>query len=196
MSRLAAWIEAFALGIGGPGLFVVAFLDSSFLSLPQINDLLVIVMVVQHPERMLYYAAMATGGSVAGCLVMYGLGRKGGEAFLRRRFKLRHLERAQRLFARYGFMAVIVPALLPPPAPFKLFVVLAGVVGMPATTFTIAVAVGRGLRYLLEGLLAVWYGELAAEYIKAHPLEVSLALFAVVAAGAVAYYLWRRRFSR
>jgi len=196
MSRIAAWVEAFALGIGGPGLFVVAFLDSSFLSLPQINDLLVIWMVIQHPERMLYYAAMATAGSVAGCLVMYGLGRKGGEAFLRRRFKPRHLERAQRLFQRYGFMAVIVPALLPPPAPFKLFVVLAGVVAMPVTTFTFAVAVGRGLRYVLEGLLAVWYGELAAEYLKEHPLEVSLVLFAVVAAGGAVYYLWRRRRSR
>jgi len=108
MSRIAAWFEAFALTIGGPGLFVIAFLDSSFLSLPQINDLLVIGMVIQHPERMPLYVLMATSGSVAGCLVMYWLGRKGGDAFLRKRFAARHLDRAHRLFERYGFLAVIV----------------------------------------------------------------------------------------
>lgn len=196
MSRLAAWFEAFALTVGGPGLFVIAFLDSSFLSLPQINDLLVIGMVIQHPERMLFYVLMATSGSVAGCLVMYWLGRKGGEAFLRKRFAPRHLDRAQRLFARYGFLAVIVPALLPPPAPFKVFVILAGVVAMPATTFVVAVAVGRGLRYLAEGLLAVWYGERAVEFLSEHPIGVSLALGGAVAVGGAAYYLWKRRARR
>ena len=176
MSRIAAWFEAFALTIGGPGLFVIAFLDSSFLSLPQINDLLVIGMVIQHPERMPLYVLMATSGSVAGCLVMYWLGRKGGDAFLRKRFHPRHLDRATRLFERYGLLAVIVPALLPPPAPFKLFVILAGVVAMPAATFVVAVTVGRGLRYLAEGLLAVWFGEQVVAYMRDHPVAVSLAL--------------------
>ena len=73
--------------LGGPGLFVVAFLDSSFMSLPQINDLLVVLMVTQHKERMPYYAAMATLGSVAGCYVIYYLAEKGGEAFLRKRLQ-------------------------------------------------------------------------------------------------------------
>jgi len=192
MSGFVAWLRAFALGIGGPGLFVIAFLDSSFLSLPQINDLLVIWMVVQHPGRMPYYATMATLGSIAGCLVMYLLARKGGEVFLRRRFKGKSLDRARGLFERYGFLAVLVPALLPPPAPFKLFVILAGVVDMPAVTFVVAVAVGRGLRYFAEGILAVWYGEMAIDYIKAHPVQVSAALFAAAGLGAGAYYLWKR----
>ena len=192
MSRLAAWLHAFAMGIGGPGLFVIAFLDSSFLSLPQINDLLVIWMVIQHPERMPYYAAMATLGSLAGCLVMYGLGRKGGDVFLRRRFKGRHLDRAHALFERYGFLAVLVPALLPPPAPFKLFVILAGVVAMPPVTFVMAVAVGRGLRYLAEGLLAVWYGELAVSYMRDHPVQVSVVLFAAAGLGVGLFYGWKR----
>ena len=86
MARIVAWVQAFALGIGGPGLFLVAFLDSSFLSLPEINDLLVVMLVVEHKARMPYYALMATLGSVAGCLVLYGLGRRGGEALVRRRF--------------------------------------------------------------------------------------------------------------
>ncbi len=193
MSRLAAWLRAFAMGIGGPGLFVVAFLDSSFLSLPQINDLLVIWMVVQHPGRMPYYASMATLGSIAGCMLMYGLGRKGGEVFLRRRFKQGRLDRAHALFERYGFLAVLVPALLPPPAPFKLFVILAGVVAMPPVTFTVAVGVGRGLRYFGEGVLAVWYGEKAFAYLEANARRISIGLALAVLVGGVLYYLWRRQ---
>ena len=81
MSRIVSWVEAFALSIGGPGLFVVAFLDSSFLSLPEINDLLVVLLVIQHKERMAYYALMATAGSIVGCLVLYSIGRGGGRRF-------------------------------------------------------------------------------------------------------------------
>ena len=188
MTRLGAW----ALSIGGPGLFVVAFLDSSFLSLPQINDLLVIWMVTKHPHRMLYYALMATLGSLAGCLVMYYFGRKGGEAMLRRRFQEHKLARARALYARYGFLSVIVPALLPPPAPFKVFVILAGVAKMPLVPFTLAVTLGRGARYAGEGLLAVWYGEQAFEFLKQHARGVSIALALTVLGGGVAYYVWRR----
>ena len=71
MARIAAWIKAFALSIGAPGLFVIAFLDSSFLSFPELQDLLVIGTVVRHKELMLLYASMATLGSVAGCLALF-----------------------------------------------------------------------------------------------------------------------------
>jgi membrane protein YqaA with SNARE-associated domain len=191
MSRLAAWFQSFALSIGGPGIFVIAFLDSSFLSLPQINDLLIIWMVVQHPARMPYYAALATLGSIAGCLVMYWLARKGGELFLRR-FSERRLAWARGLFSRYGFLAVVVPALLPPPAPFKLFVLLAGVAGMPAWSFVLAVALGRGIRYFGEGVLAVLYGEQAIDFVRAHARGVSLGLGLTVLAGGLVWFLWRR----
>ena len=80
-----SWIYGLALSLGGPGLFAIAFLDSSFVSLPQINDILVVLMVVANKSRMPYYALMATAGSVAGCYVIYYLAKKGGEAFLRRR---------------------------------------------------------------------------------------------------------------
>lgn len=189
MNRLGAW----ALSIGGPGLFIVAFLDSSFLSLPEINDLLVIWMVTKHPHRMLYYALLATLGSLAGCLVMYYLGKKGGEAMLRRRFQADRLARAHALFERYGFLSVIVPALLPPPAPFKAFVLLAGVVAMPVVPFTLAVIVGRGSRYVGEGLLAVWYGEQAFEFLERHARTVWIALALAALGGGLAYYVWRRR---
>lgn len=189
MSRLGAW----ALSVGGPGLLVIAFLDSSFLSLPEINDVLVVWMVTKHPSWVFYYALMATLGSLAGCLVMYYLGRKGGEAMMRRRFKERQLRKAHELYERYGFVAVVVPALLPPPAPFKLFVLLAGVVNMPVSLFAAAVVVGRGFRYVVEGLLAVWYGERAFAFLETNARSASLALALAVALGGAAYFLWRRR---
>ncbi len=193
MKTFVAWIQSVALSLGGPGLFLIAFLDSSFVSLPQVNDLLIVWMVTKHPERMPLYAAMATLGSVAGCFVMYYLGRKGGEALLKRRFNTRTVERGMNLFQRYGVLAIVVPALLPPPAPFKIFVLLAGVARMPPLKFGIAVAVGRGARYLAEGVLAMWYGERALAFIGAHGREVSLAVGLTVLVLGVLYVLWRRR---
>lgn len=192
MKSFVAWIQAFAATIGGPGLFIIAFLDSSFLSLPQVNDLLVIAMVLQHPERMPYYAAMATLGSLAGCLVVYVLARKGGEALARRRVSGERMARITRLFQRYGILALLVPALLPPPAPFKLFVLLAGVAGVRPWPFTLAVLLGRGLRYVVIGLLTVWYGRQAIEYVQTHGREVGLYAAGAVLLGAVAWVLWRQ----
>jgi membrane protein YqaA with SNARE-associated domain len=188
-----AWIQGVAQTLGAPGLFIIGFLDSSFLSLPQINDLLLVLSVTRAPHLMPLYASMSTLGSLAGCLVMYGIGRKGGDALLRRRFKGRHTQRAMAMFDRYGILAVTVPALLPPPAPFKLFVILAGVARVSVTRFIVAVAIGRGVRYFAEGLLAVWYGERALEFISAHGREVSLGFGLLVLVGGVLYVLWRSR---
>lgn len=191
MKSFLAWIQAFAATIGGPGLFIIAFLDSSFLSLPQVNDLLVIAMVLQHPERMPYYAAMATLGSVAGCLVLYLLARKGGEALARRRVSGARMARISALFQRYGVLALVVPALLPPPAPFKLFVLLAGAAGVRLWPFIMAVLIGRGLRYVVIGLLTVWYGRQAIEFVQAHGRETALYATGALVVGVLAWYLWR-----
>ncbi|MPY88096.1 MAG: hypothetical protein GEU99_09250 [Luteitalea sp.] len=192
MSGFVQWIESAAANWGGPGLFVVAFLDSSFLSLPQINDLLIIWMVTQQPQRLVYYATMQTLGSVAGCLVVHGLGRKGGEALLRGRFKSATVGRATALFERWGALALVVAALLPPPAPFKLFVLLSGVMRVKLRDFVTAVLVGRGLRYFGEGLLAFYYGAQAIEFLKANGRMASLVAVAVFLTGVGAYLLWRR----
>ena len=159
MSRIASWLEDFATALGGPGLFVVAFLDSSLLSLPEINDLLVIGLAVRDPDRLAFYATMATLGSLTGCLLLYGIGRRGGAALARRRFGGRRLQRALALSERWGVLAVAIPALLPPPAPFKMFVLLAGVAGVPRWRFVAAVVCGRSLRYFGAAFLAVRYGE-------------------------------------
>lgn len=193
MRRLVAWIQGFAVAWGGPGLLVIGYLDSSFLSFPEVNDFLIILMVAKHHERLLYYAAMATLGSLLGCLTLYFIARKGGEAFMRRRFKEHHVEGGLQLFRKYGLLVVIVPALLPPPAPFKIFVLLAGVAAVPVWQFTVAVFIARGIRYVGEGLLAIRYGDRAAAYLSAHAKQAGLWLSATALVIGVAWVLWNRR---
>ncbi len=193
MEGFVEWVQGFAMSLGGPGLFFVAFLDSSFLSLPEINDILVIWMVTQRKELMLYYVAMATCGSMTGCLTLYAVGRKGGEALLRRRFSKAGLDRAFARFNRYGIFALLVPALLPPPAPFKVFVLMGGVARMPLTSFVLAIGLGRGARYLIEGVLAVRYGDQAIEFVREHGKPISLILVLIVLVAGGTYVFWQRR---
>src|SRR5438067_1926699 len=153
MGRFVRRVHALAIAFGAPGLFLIAFLDSSFLSLPEISDLLVISMVTHHKARLLLYVIAATTGSIAGCLVMYYIGKKGGEAVVRKRFASANVERTMASVRRHGMMAVLIPSILPPPMPFKIFVILAGVAGISVAKFVTAIAVGRGRRYLALGLL-------------------------------------------
>lgn len=193
MHRLLSWVQGFAVALGGPGLFLIAFLDSSFLSFPEVCDLLIVLLTVQHKARMPFYALMCTLGSVAGCLALYSVGRRGGEAFLKRRFKAGHVERAMELFRRHGLLAVIIPSLLPPPMPFKIFVLAAGVARVRLIDFLIAVLIGRGIRYFGEGLLAVWYGEQAIAFLRDNARMAGLALAIVIAVGAAGWFWWKSR---
>lgn len=192
MKTALAWIKAFAAAIGGPGLFIIAFLDSSFLSFPQVTDLLVISTIVQHPYWMVYYAGMATAGSIAGCLAIYYVARKGGDALMRRRFKGRLLERAHRLVERYGVLTLLVPAILPPPAPFKIFVLLAGASRMSVRSFVAAIAVGRGIRYFGIGLLTVWYGQRAMTFLEENGRLAAVAIAGTIVVVGIIYLVWKR----
>jgi membrane protein YqaA with SNARE-associated domain len=192
MSEFVDRIRALALALGGPGLFLVSFLDSSFLPLPGITDVLLVITVTRNPAAMLFYVAMTVAGSVVGCLALHYLGRKGGEALVRRKFTGEKIERAMATLQRNGVVAVLVPCLLPPPSPFKIFILLAGVAGISATRLAIAIAIGRGVRYLALGLLAVAYGERAMTYMRENGAMVSLAAVAALIIGCVAYWLWRR----
>ena len=191
MDRLLSWVQGFAVSLGGPGLFLIAFLDSSFLSFPEVCDILIVLLTVQHKARMPFYALMCTLGSVAGCLALYSVGRRGGEAFLKRRFKARNVERAMELFRRHGLLAVVIPSLLPPPMPFKIFVLAAGVARVRLIDFLVAVLIGRGIRYFGEGLLALWYGEQAIAFIRDNARMAGLALAIVIAVGAAGWFLWK-----
>jgi len=145
-AQLIATITAWATGLGGLGLFIIAVLDSSFLSFPQVNDVLVVVLSAKYPERMPYYAGMTTIGSLIGCFMLFAVARRGGEVFLRKRLKGAHVDRALRLYQRFGLLAVVVPALLPPPVPFKVFVVLAGAADVAPWRFAVAVVYGEQAR--------------------------------------------------
>ncbi len=193
MHRLVDFFQPLAQGLGGTGLALVAFLDSSFLSLPEIADLALVWLVTQHPGRWWYYAFMSTAGSVVGCYVLYVLARKGGERFLRKRLAAGHVEWGLGVFRKYGLLALIVPSLLPPPMPFKIFVLLAGVADVTPGTFIAALTLGRGFRYTAEALLAYFYGARAMDFIERNLVQVSIGLAVVLAVGGAALIWWRRR---
>jgi membrane protein YqaA with SNARE-associated domain len=193
MSRIGDALRAFALTLGAPGLFLVAFLDSSFLSLPEIADILFVWMVAHNKARVAWYVISVTLGSVAGCLLMYYIGRKGGEAVLRRRFAPGNLERARAAYKRHAATTILVASILPPPAPFKIFILLAGAVGMRAGRFSATIALGRGTRYLVLGFLAVRYGDQAMAYAREHAVVVALAAVGLLLVGLVVYLIWSRR---
>ena len=187
MERIVAWARRIALVFGAPGLFVIAFLDSSFLPLPGVTDLLLILVVTREPERMLLAAVTATAGSVLGCLAMHYVGRKGGDVLIRKRFKGDRIDRATAALKRNGVMAVLIPSLLPPPAPFKIFILLSGVIGIPASRLAIAIAIGRTVRYVALGALTVRYGARAQTYLRERGALVSLVAVAVLTLGFLAY---------
>lgn len=170
--HLPHWLQAVVASTGGLGLLLIAFLDSSVLTFPVVNDLLLIELTIQNPARMPYYAAMATLGSVGGCLLLYYIARKGGEAM----FHKHAGPRAQHIHAwinRNGFVSILITALLPPPTPFKVFVIAAGALEMPVRTFILGLLAARALRFFGEGFLAIRYGDQAAQFLLTHKLEVA-----------------------
>jgi membrane protein YqaA with SNARE-associated domain len=177
--HLPHWLQAVVASAGGLGLFLIAFLDSSVLTFPVINDLLMIELSVRNPARMPYYAAMTTIGSVAGCVLLYYIARKGGEAM----FDKHAGPRAQQIriwINRNGFISILVTALLPPPTPFKVFVIAAGALEMPVGTFVLGLLAARAIRFFGEGFLAIRYGDQAGPFILTHKLEVAGIVFGIV----------------
>jgi membrane protein YqaA with SNARE-associated domain len=173
---------------GGFGLFFVAFFDSSFLSLPEINDVLILYFCTRFKEHAYFYALMAMAGSTAGCSVLYWVGKWKGHGFLVRKYSQTKLASAFRVFQRYGVLAVIGPALMPPPFPFKIFVLSAGIFGLPFPRFLAAVVFGRGFRYFFEAFLAIHYGDAALAYIEANYAQVAVVALAVFVLGLVVYW--------
>lgn len=193
MRRFFDWVMKIAEQLGGPGLGLIAFLDSSFLSFPEIVDLLMVGLIAKYPERMLWYAGWPTVGSIIGAYVIYAMARRGGEAFLRRRLHERHVDRAFAMFRKYGLLMVAIPSILPPPVPFKIFILAAGAARVKPLDFLIAITLGRGIRYFGEGLLAAWYGEAALARMESFLHDHGMAVLSTVVALAVAaaFWIWR-----
>jgi membrane protein YqaA with SNARE-associated domain len=181
LAKLAAMLQGVATALDGPGLFLVAILDSSFLSIPEGNDILIVMLSIGKTwGRMAYYVGMTTIGSIIGCLALYTVGRKGGNPLLKRRFSAETVEWAEKQYERFGVLTVVVPSILPPPTPFKIFVLIAGVFELPTWEFIGAVAIGRTVRYSMWGVLAVLYGQAAKEYMQQNLPRVGMVLFGIL----------------
>lgn len=179
--KIPGWLTKIVMVLGGGGLFVIAFLDSSILSFPFVTDLLFMDFVIHRPGRMAYYAGMATLGSLAGCIWLYLLAKKGGEAYRRKRGP-KAGGRIRRWVHQHAFLSVFVPAILPPPMQFKMFVVAEGVVEVPLRTFVLGILGGRGLRYTLEGFFAIEYGENVASIMLQHKIASLVVPIILIAA--------------
>ncbi len=196
MADIAARLDALVRSLGsttaGFGLFGIAFFDSSLLSLPEINDLLLVYFGTRFSDNAYYYAAMTVLGSAAGASLLYWLARWKGYGYLKRKFGDGKIESVFALFRRYGVLAVAVPAVLPPPFPFKIFVLSSGVLGLSYGRFLVAIFIGRCVRYFGEAFLAVRYGERAIAYLKESSTNVLVAALVAGAVGAGVLFAMKR----
>src|SRR5205809_229271 len=190
---ISLWLRHTVLPYGGPGLMFLAMCDSSFVSLPEVNDVLMMTFTINEPGSMVKFALLTTLGSLIGCALLYAVGRKGGDAFLRKSFADEKLGKVQRWYQHHGVLAVIIPSLLPPPTPFKLFVLSAGTFGISWPKFLTAVVIGRGIRYFSEGLLAVVYGPAAIRFVQDNYGMMGIGLALLIVAAAIIFFLTRRR---
>jgi len=186
--KLSLWkrkIVAFAGALGAPGLFLISFLDSSVLTFPVINDLLLVQLSIERPGLMPLYALMAALGSVLGCVLLYFIARAGGEALFRKKTGGR-AEVIRHWVEKNGFGGMLMAALLPPPTPFKFFVLAAGGFEVPLGSFTSAVSLARLIRYFGVGYLSVKYGNDALPMIARHKAAVVIFLMIFAAASYLA----------
>jgi len=170
--RLGYFIVHVPVYIAGPAMIVIGALDSSLLSLPEINDYLVVARCYKHPETAFFFPLFPALGSVLGCLLLYTIFQRGGLAVLHRRFRLDRVQRVERAYARFGVFALAIPALLPPPLPFKIFVATAGALQFPRRRFLLTILIARSLRYYTEGTLAVFYGERVLRFLRDNGLMI------------------------
>jgi membrane protein YqaA with SNARE-associated domain len=167
-------------------------LDSSFIPFPGFNDLALIVLASQHPARAPFYALLSTLGSLLGCYVMYGIARGGGR-LARNRPASAKWHHAHRWLERNDFVAMLVMALLPPPAPLKIFVIAAGALRINALRFGLALLVGRSLRFAVEAWLGAHYGAKAEAYLRKNLTWVSLVTIILVIALTLLSRWWKGR---
>jgi membrane protein YqaA with SNARE-associated domain len=191
-SVISCWLRVTLPTLGGLGILLSAFLDSSFLPLPLVTDLIVMEFSIRRPARMPYYAVMAALGSLAGCIWIYALARKAGDAYYRTK-REGEPGRFRKWVQEYPLTSVLLPAVAPFPVPFKPFVIAQGVLRVPIAPFVVGTFVGRGALFFAEGFVAVRYGAAATEFVL-HQKWASLGiLLALIALGLAIRRLWRDR---
>ena len=186
--RLSHFIVHVPIYVAGPAMILIGALDSSLLSLPEVNDYLVVARCYTHPRAVYFFPMFAAIGSVLGCLLLYTILSRSGRAVLHRKFRVDHIERVENWYARFGILALAIPALLPPPMPFKIFVATAGALQFPRRRFLVTILVARALRYYIEGTLAVFYGERVVRVLKDNGLLI-IGVVAGIFLIALAIYL-------
>jgi membrane protein YqaA with SNARE-associated domain len=186
-SQFWSWLKLTLPALGGVGLLLSAFIDSSFVPLPLVTDVLLMELSSRHPVRMPYYAAMAALGSLAGCIWIYWLARKGGQAYYRKS-QGHPPGRIRALIQEYPMASVFLPAVAPFPVPFKPFVIAQGVFQVPFATFVVGTLFGRGSLFFIEAFLGARYG-VAAKHFLVDQKWASIAL----AVGLVLLFFLVRR---
>ena len=190
---LEEYVISVPIYIAAPAMVLIGALDSSLLSLPEINDYLVVGRCYKYPHAAFYFPLFAALGSVLGCLLLYTIMRRGGQALLRKRFKPESIQRVERAYARFGVFAIAIPAILPPPLPFKIFVATAGTLEYPRWKFLLTVMIARSFRYYVEGILAVYYGRRVLLFMKDNGLVILSIVAAAAVVAIIIYYLVTRR---
>ena len=182
LHKMSAHVETvgkFIATFGAPGLFVLCLLDSTFVPLPSSADALLMLLSVANPNRMLFYVLFAVLGSTVGCLILYSISRRAGSRALSK-FSAAKQKRVKDWIDKYDMLSVLVACLMPPPFPLKLFVVTAGVFRFSVTRFTIAIVLGRIVRFLLLGYFAIRYGQQAVEMLKRYYPWIGLGLAVLI----------------
>jgi membrane protein YqaA with SNARE-associated domain len=179
------WIYA----LGGLGFIPLGLLDNSVIPLPGSMDILTIFLSARRQQLWFYYASMATIGSVIGGFVTYRLARTGGKETLVRRFPAHKLKRAYDIFGQWGFGAIALPALLPPPLPMVPFLLAAGTMQYPVKKFVFALTLGRMVRYTLLAFLAARYGRPILAFIAQHSYPALFIIMSLVATAAAALFV-------
>jgi membrane protein YqaA with SNARE-associated domain len=197
LRTIANWLEQYVISmpiyLAAPAMILIGALDSSLLSLPEINDYLVVGRCYKYPTAAFYFPLFAALGSVIGCYLLYTIMRRGGQAVLRKRFPVESIQRVERAYARFGFLAIAVPAILPPPLPFKIFVATAGTLEYPRWKFLLTVMIARSFRYYVEGILAVFYGRRVLLFFKDNGLVIISVIASLALIGLVIYFARNRR---
>ena len=177
MRSIGRWLSAHILPLGAPGLFLLALVDSGLIPIPQGVDVLLFAQVVRNPAGALFYASLATAGSLAGCLFLYWISRKAGEIALARRTSPERAAAMRRQFEKYEAFALVLPAMIPLPLPMKLFVIAAGVFQLRLGHFVLAILFARVVRFFGIALLAQRYGEQTWTSLREHlaPAGVGIA---------------------
>jgi len=190
LAKYTAWILHLLGPLGMWGVFAIAFADSALLGMPV--DAIVAFYVYQNHRRLLLYVLMAALGSVLGSIPLYLIGYVGGEKVLRKRITEERFLRIHRSFEEHEFWALMFPAMLPPPMPFKIFVLAAAVFEMRFRDFVAAMFAGRVVRFLTLSLLVIWFGPQIVGIIGTVVRQHFAWLLGAIAGGVLVWLLMRR----